>query len=55
MGFLGNELIMDHNRRTMTISKNNAQTCIVDDFEKRPVPCLVLRWRETGAAIAGLA
>ena len=32
----------------MTISKNNAQTCIVDNFEKRPVSCPVLRWGETG-------
>ena len=54
MDFLGNELIMDYNRRTMTISKYNAQTYIIDGFEKRPVPCLVLRWRETGAAIVGL-
>ena len=40
MGFLGKELIsMDYNRRIMTISKNNAQTCIIGGFEKRPVLC----------------
>ena len=44
MGFLGKELIsMDYNRRIMTISKNNAQTCIIGGFEKRPMLCPVLR------------
>ena len=38
----------------MTIFKNSAQTYIIGGFEKRPMSCSVLRWREIGAAIVGL-
>ena len=38
----------------MTISKNNAKTCVIGGFEKMLVLCLVLRWGETGFAVVGL-